>query len=902
MINAARLEIARSIAANKVADKELKDDTPLVANAPELPEEQAKYLPEPPPEYTPHDVRFKMPGLTPAQVNHFLAHYAPPVLDPFAGGGSIPLEAQRLGLRAYASDLNPVPVLINKALIEIPPKFAGQPPVNPDAQKGKLKNKVWNGAEGLADDVRYYGKWMRDEAEKRIGHLYPKVKVTEEMAKERPDLERYVGQELTVIAWLWARTVPSSNPAANGVRVPLIKSFWLCTKPGSETYIEPIVDRKKNTYEFKVRRGKPKDKTFVERGTKLGRGASFRCLLSDAPIDRNHLIAAFRSKQDSECLLAIVVEGNRERLYVSPIESHVDIAHQATADSFPEQAMNTGCTDLVSGRGYGIEYWYELFTKRQLHSLTTLISLIPSIRELVAHDVKSDGLFREGYSDAIATYLAFCIDKSTLTNCKFATWQTKPDRLTQALGRQALPMSWDYAEANPTSNAGGGFGLTPGSICEVLENLPSTYATLGMVKQADAANEPMPDAALISTDPPYYDNISYADLSDYFYVWLRKSVAPIYPTLFSTMMTPKVNELVASRYRHNGNIETAKAFFEAGLSSAIGQIRKYSSSAAPVSIFYAFRQSESDDAGVASTGWETFLAAVIRNGFSITATWPMRTELTGNLKKNVSALASSIVLACVPRQADAPLVTRRDFANDLRQELPQAIRHLQSGNVAPVDLAQASIGPGMAVFSRYKQVVNADGTPMTVREALQMINQVLDEALHEQEADFDADTRFAVRWFEQYGMNEGPYGDAETLAKAMAVAVSGVVEAGILASKGGKVQLLKREDLAASWNPKTDARSPIWECTQHLIRRLETGGEQEAAELLADIQEAKGGEAGEVARELSYRLYSTCERKGWAAEARSYNGLVVSWPEIGKLAHDHVRKAPTDKQREMFES
>lgn len=914
VINAARLEIARSIAANKVADKQLKDDTPLVANAPKLPEEQTKYLPDPPPEYTAHDIRFKMPGLQPEQVNHFLVHYAPPVLDPFAGGGSIPLEAQRLGLRSYASDLNPVPVLINKALIEIPPKFAGMPPVNPTANKGNLKSKVWNGAEGLAEDVRYYGKWMRDEAEKRIGLLYPKVKVTQEMAVDRSDLESYIGKELTVIAWIWARTVASPNPAFSEAHVPLIQSFWLSKKPGKQVWYAPVVDNESKTYSFAIHSRTPtaNEKELIDAGTKAGHGCQFRCLLSGQPIPEEYVKSKGMAGELGSRMIAVVAEGARERVFLSPDKTQLDAFALAAIKSGKIDELDTSIAEDKRALWcllYGLTTFRSLFNERQLTALLTLSDLARDAAFTIGNDAATSnlkGAAQVEYATAVSTYLAFVVNRVVDRHSTICTWDSSPSKLQlrNTFARQGLPMTWDFAEGNPFSSSSGTWDNSVEWVARVLEMLPASSPS--SVVMQDAAALDLSEAPVISTDPPYYDNIGYADLSDFFYVWLRRSIGERYPDLFATLRTPKSQELIASPYRHDGDRDAARNFFETGLKRTLSSFRRGARPGFPVSIFYAFKQAErttgNNGEQVSSTGWETMLQAVLSGGFSISGTWPMRTEMSNRaIGMGTNALASSIVLVCNPRAVDAPIVTRREFANVLRSELPDAIKHLQSGNVAPVDLAQASIGPGMAVFSRYRQVVNADGSPMSVRESLQMINQMLDESLSEQEADFDSETRFAVRWFDQYGMAEGPFGDAETLAKAMAVAVSGVVEAGILASKAGRVRLLKREELNADWNPRSDQRSTIWECTHHLIRSLETGGEPAAAELLADIQQAKGSEAGEVARELSYRLYSTCERKSRTAEAISYNGLVISWPEISRMARDHKSKQRPSEQRTMFD-
>ncbi|EMB13450.1 DUF1156 domain-containing protein [Rhodopirellula europaea] len=876
VINRARLEIARSIAANKVADGELEDDAQLVSTAPELPEEQAKYLPDPPPEYTPHDVRFKMPGLKPEQVNHFLAHYAPPVLDPFAGGGSIPLEAQRLGLRAYASDLNPVPVLINKALIEIPPRFAGQPPVNPDAQKGKLKNAQWNGAQGLAEDVRYYGKWMRDEAEKRIGHLYPKVKVTQQMVDDgRPDLEPYVGQELTVIAWLWARTVKSPNPAAKEVKVPLLSTFWVCKKKGKEAYIRPLISN--GDYELQIKTGVPTD-FDPNPGTVNRSGAT--CLVTESPIPFDHARDEGKSVGLGQRLTCIVAVAKRKRLYFSPSEEHSEIALGVDPGNPPDTDLPENALGFRV-QLYGMNQHKKLFTDRQLGLLSCLTELVSDVHDKVLTDAEASGIKApDEHARAVATYLGEAVSKSAAFHCTLASWRSKEGKSGRAFGRQNLAMTWDFAEVNPFANAGGALTELFDSAEKTIRDLPATAT--GTTRQCDATALESEEPFVISTDPPYYDNVGYADLSDFYYVWLRKGLSKIYPTLFGTMLTPKQEELIATPFRHEGGQKAAKVFFGEGLGKAIARMNDVGNSRFPVAIFYAFKQSETDtaDMSTASTGWETFLEGIIKANYEVTGTWPMRTESTVGLKMSQNVLASSIVLVCRPRLSDASMVTRRDFANALRKELPEAIKHLQSGNVAPVDLAQASIGPGMAVFSRYSKVVNADGSPMSVREALQLINQVLDESLVEQESDFDAETRFALRWFEQYGMTEGPFGDAETLAKAMAVSVTGIVESGIAASGAGKVRLLKRDELSPDWAPETDTRLTMWEVAQYLIRSLENDGEAATGALLARI----GSSNGEIARELAYRLYQTCEKKKLAEEARAYNGLVVSWPEIVKLS------------------
>lgn len=829
-------------------------------------------------------------------VREFLATQVPPVLDPFAGGGSIPLEAQRLGLRAYASDLNPVAVLINKALIEIPPKFAGLPPVHPPEpgrRQETLLKKEWKGAEGLAEDVRFYGRWMRDTAEKRIGQFYPKAVLTAELLAEREDLRRQgwkPGDALTVIAWLWARTVTCPNPAC-GARMPLAASFVLSSKKGKQAWVEPIVDRSRKRVDFTVR---------VGNGTpppppKTGRGAQFRCLVCGQIAPEDAIRAEFKAKRNGAQLMAIVAEGKNGRVYLPPDEEHVRIAQSAKPAWIPEEEMNTETPNLVSGRGYGITHWYELFTPRQLTALTTFSDLVKEARERVLADARAAGGDRDpdAYADAVATYLSFVISKTADYSNSLCTWNPVNENVGHLFTKQAIPMVWDFCEGN-TLTGGLSFDSTSKGISSVLEKLIAT--SHGEAFICDAKENNHIKHVLISTDPPYYDNISYADLSDFFYIWLRQSLAKVYPDLFSTILIPKSEELVASPYRFTGNVHEAKKNFEEGLNKTFQNIKQATDSSYPITIYYAFKQSEdndddsSDDEVIdrsrVSTGWETMLEGLMSNGFEITGTWPMRTERSArSVGIGTNALASSIVLVCRPRPENAPTATRREFLAALKRELPAALRELQKGNIAPVDLAQAAIGPGMAIFSRHKAVLEADGTPMRVRTALALINQALDEYLAEQEGEYDADTRWALAWFEQYGHEAGPYGVAETLSKAKNTSVEGLAQAGFLEARAGKVRLLRREELAPDWDPARDKRLTVWEATQYLIRALDKEGEQGAGALLAKL-----GAAGETARDLAYRLYTVCERKGWAQEALAYNMLVVAWPRIKEQAGKGTRQ------------
>ena len=1087
--------------------------------------------------------------------------------DPFAGGGALPLEAQRLGLESHASDLNPVAVLINKAMIEIPPRFAGKAPVNPEARYEYLAEgghpaldkeggtpslpDFWRGAQGLAEDVRCYGRWMRDEAEQRIGHLYPKVEITEEMVQARPDLDPYVGRELTVIAWLWARTVKSPNPAFADMDVPLASTFMLSTKKGKEAYVEPVIEN--DGYRFTVKVGKPEDAEAAKAGTKLARGANFRCVMSGTPMDGDYIKAEGKAGCMGARLMAIVVEGDRGRVYLAPTPKHEEAAALAEPTWKPENELVGKCRDQLPL--YGMNAFADIFTSRQLVALTTFSDLVQKAMERVKNDylgsrascprrgqdaldpgantagvapsslyhrthlphveagavpqhicfrladslpqallqqwddelrrlpetqqrnerrqrieaaldqghgacwlshpevaalvrdallyfdgdryrlhgwvimpnhvhvlvtlrgdyslssvvhswksytsrrantilgrngafwyvdyfdrfmrddkhfattldyihwnpvkaglcvepgdwqwssyraqgqerghqerghqerghpaldkegetpslpestnderpLRDGGAGATAYAEAVGMYLGLAISRFADRNNALCTWDTGPAGTRASTGgsartaslrnlfaRQAIPMVWDYGEANPFSDSGGGFSSVFGWIEPAVRFLMG--GAPGAAESGNAPSQVISRGKVVSTDPPYYDNIGYADLSDFFYVWLRRSLRSVFPDLFATLAVPKAEELVATPYRH-GSKEKAEAFFLDGMTLAVQRLAEQAHPGFPVTIYYAFKQSErKGDAGTVSTGWETFLDAVIRAGFAITGTWPIRTELANRMiGADTNALASSIVLVCRRRSTDASLATRREFVSALKSELPAALTHLQRGNIAPVDLAQAAIGPGMAIYTRYAKVLDTHGQPLPVRDALALINQTLDEVLAEQEGDFDADTRWALAWFEQTGFDDGDYGVAETLSKAKNTSVDGLVEAGILVSKGGKVRLLKPDELPDDWNPATDPRLTAWETVHHLVHTLESGGESAAAELTAAL-----GSTAETARELCYRLYTLCERKKRAAEALSYNALVQSWPEIVRLAQERQSAA---KQATLF--
>lgn len=826
----------------------------------------------------------------------FDRHTLPAFHDPFAGGGALPLEAQRLGLEAHASDLNPVAVLINKAMIEIPPRFAGKPPVNPASRAKAGHSGTWKGAQGLAEDVRHYGRWMRDEAERRIGHLYPPIEVTGEMARDRPDLKPYVGQRLTVIAWLWARTVKSPNPAFAQVDVPLASTFMLSTKPGKEAYVQPVIEG--GGYRFTVKVGKPRNPERAKSGTTSGKRSAFTCLMSGVPVTYDHIRAEGKAGRMGTRLMAVVAEGRRGRVYLAPTQEHEAAARTAQPEWKPEMALPDNPRDFKTPK-YGLTTYGDLFTDRQLVALITFSDLVGEAMGRVRHDALAAGVpgdstpLRDGgtgaaaYAEAVAAYLALGVGRSGNYWSSLTPWGG--DFIVQTFGRQALPMVWDHAEGNPFSESTGNWTGALVWIEKVITSaLPASRTASAL--QADAAAQDVSRDKLVSTDPPYYDNIGYADLSDFFYVWLRRSLRPVYPDLFATLAVPKAEELVATPYRHGGK-DKAEAFFLDGMTRAMHRLAEQSHPGFPVTIYYAFKQSETEGtAGTASTGWETFLAAVIRAGFGLSGTWPVRTERDQGLKTGTNVLASSIVLVCRPRADAAPSATRREFVAALKSELPQALAHLQRGNIAPVDLAQAAIGPGMAVYTRYSRVVDAEGKPVPVRDALALINQTLDAVLAEQEGDFDADSRFALAWFEQYGFDAGDYGVADVLARAKVTSVEGMDRAGILQQGQGKVRLLRPSELDPDWDPATDRRRPAWQAVHQLVLAAEQG-EGTLAALIAKL-----GPEADTARELAYRLYVLCERKKRATEALWYNGLVQSWPEAVRLASASSASAPVQGQ------
>ncbi|MFC8141125.1 DUF1156 domain-containing protein [Streptomyces paradoxus] len=807
----------------------------------------------------------------------------PAILDPFAGGGTIPLEAQRLGLEAHASDLNPVPVLINKALIEIPPKFAGRPPVFPGAAGSRIG--PWPRATGLAEDVRRYGAWMRDRAQELIGHLYPKAHVPVMDHNGKPTGKT---TEATVIAWIWSRTVTCPNPAC-GIRMPLVRSWWLGKKKGREAYLVPaIVDDASapggRRVEFSVGHDPQQAPAKANDGTIAARKGGARCVACGGNVQMDHIKAEGMAGRLGAQLIAVAAEDNRRRVYIPPTAEHEKAAVVTQPEDIPDQPLGYDPRNLWTP-AYGLSRFSDLFTDRQLVALTTFSDLIHEAREQIISDATSSGIDRgapltdggsgaEAYADAVTTYLAFSLSKLAARNNAMCTWESGMDRLRGSFQRQAIPMTWDFAEAPPLEEFGGGFTTVVASEAEVLDLMPAARIA-GLAQQADAAARPY-EKLLISTDPPYYDNISYSDLSDFFYVWLRRSLRAIHPDLFGTMLVPKTEELVANPYRHGGN-EEAEAFFEDGFERVFSRARESAFPEYPIAVFYAFKQAELEKEGVASTGWSTFLEGMVRHGWTVTATWPVRTELTNRMiASGTNALASSIVLALRPRDISAPATDRTGFLTALHSALDDALPRIREGAIAPADLRQTILGPGMAVFSKYSRVLEDDGSTMSVKTALGLINQTFDALQNEHDAELDADTRFCLDWFRSYGWDTRPYGDAESLAVPLGLSVDGIARGGILTSGGGKVALIKPLELDPRWNPAHDDRLSLWEVTCHLARAYATEGREEAAKLMAGM---KGKVDLDEVNRLATRLYELMESQD-ASTAGLFNGLGGAWADV----------------------
>jgi putative DNA methylase len=814
----------------------------------------------------------------------------PTLFDPFAGGGSIPLEANRLGFETHAGDLNPVAVLLNKCNLELAPPWINHAPINPEERRQIGGASAWRGTDGLAADIRYFGRIVHERTLARIGRLYPRARVSKGSA--------------AVIAWIWTRTVASPNPAARGAHVPLMSTFWLSTKKGAEAWLEAVVDKTKGTYRFEVKTGTPKDRNRISAGTKVGRGG-FKCLLSDDPIPFDYIRSQGQKNALGEVLVAIIAEAGRGRVYLPASDEQIDAARAAKPHGYPE----TDLPEQALGfriQNYGVHHHWQMFTPRQLTALVTLSEAVRNISTDVVRGAVASGMSKsdsEEYAKSIITFLTLAIDRCASFNNRFCRWNG--NQTVFIFTRQAIPMLWDFSEANIMGERAVCWHTAYNICADAVATIASNDKTPASASQIDAASGANGIGnLLVSTDPPYYDNIGYAALSDFFYVWLRPLLGELYRDLFSTVLVPKQPELTASPERFGGDKNKAKEHFESGFRSAFTALRKKMDSRFPLTVYYAFRQddegsepADEDDSETIdlTTGWETLLEALISSGFQITATWPVRASFSWRMRAlSSNALASYIVLACRPRLDDAAQISSVQFRQELKRILPAALRHLQQGNIAPVDFAQAAIGPGMAIYSRYGRILESSGKNLSVRAALGIINQALTEVLSELEDDFDADTRWAIAWFEEHGFSAGDYGNAEVLSKAKATSVSGLSQVGLVQSKGGKVRLLRPEELPTNWTPENEHRLTVWGMTHHLLRFYyhEKAGDEATASLLRKL-----GSNGEVARELAYRLFKIAESKKLASEAQAYNSLVLGWPEVARIARATPATAEAIQQR-----
>jgi len=779
--------------------------------------------------------------------------------DMFSGRASIPLEAQRLGLPTISSDLNPVSVIIQKALLVYPPLLSNHKQIHPAPENNLLFAMQSHPLEGLMADLRFYGQVVMDKARKKLLNYYPKGPQNKE-----------------VFAWLWARSIPCPNPACKA-EVPLYKLTTLVKRKDRQISLSPKIDHPQKKIDFGL-----SSQLNAQPDVTISRSGG-RCLVCGEPIQLSYIRSYAIKFGFNYKLLAIVLSGSKGREYIEPIKTHEDLALSIEVDDrmdidLPKEALGFGV------QAYGLVKHSQLYTRRQLLTLGVLSDTVANIYQQVLDESGGDEL----YAASITTYLSCAVSRMADYHCALATWNSTNENIGHLFQMQTVPMVWDFAEANPLEGPLN-FDTAIGWVINSLATLPA-YKTPAISYQMDARQSSIlfDRPVVVSTDPPYYDNIGYSDLSDFFYVWLRRSLHDIEPDLFSTILSPKDAELIAYSPRHEGSEISAKQFFENGFNDTFVNIKSIAHPNVPITIYYAFKQSDLDtqSKGLVSTGWESMLSGLIEAGFIVTATIPVRTTKTSRARAlGSNALASAVVLAVRPRAENAPLASRKEFLYELKNTLPNAVKDLITSNIPPVDLAQASIGPGIAIFSRYKAVLESDGTKLSIRTALALINQALDEYLTEQEGEYDAETRWALAWFEQYGHEQGPYGVAETLSTAKNTSVEGLVRAGGLEARAGKVRLLRRDELNPDWDPTHDKLLTVWEMAQHLIQALDKGGEKAAGALLTKL-----GAAGETARDLAYRLYTVCERKNWSQEAQAYNMLVVAWPRLKEQAGKSTRQ------------
>lgn len=803
----------------------------------------------------------------------------PIISDPFSGGGTIAAEAQRIGVPSVCSDINPIPFLIGKTMVEYPWRYKDSSPRSVKS----IQRTSYRFSDGLASDFRNYGNILIEKFKSRMAAFYPRVDLPKEFGSGKAD----------VVCWLWAKTVASPDPALSGLHVPLIKSMDLCNKKGSRVWLQPKVSG--TSYTFGVQSEALGHEYESIKGTVGRSGAT--CIVSGAAIPLAYIRKEGVSGRIGEKLIAIAVNtGGRGKVYIPATESQSELMFSCKNLRDGDLSIGiehwSGCTNSVV---YGFDTFDKLFNDRQSYSLKELASLISEMRSYIRNDILDSGCskeFSEEYSIVMVDYLSLALSRALDFNNRFTGWNASNQKIMHLFGSHRIPMVWDYGEANITSNVVGGLPQIVEFLAKCIERVQPRAR--GSVTLAPAQEISFGEMTVVSTDPPYFDNVPYSNLSDFFYMWLRPIMKESHSSEFGTIATPKNGELVANEARH-GSKAHAEEFFLNGMEGALTNLKRQHDSRYPIVIYYAFKQSEIEEEGLISRGWSAFLSSVVASGLQVIATWPIRSESSLRLRAHGSnALSTSVVMVCRVRENVGEVISRSDFVRNLRKELPSAIATLQASNVSPADMPQSAIGPGIRVFSRYAAVLESDDSPMSVKTALQLINAELDTFLSSLTGDFDAETRFAVTWFEQFGYDKGEFGTAQSLCQARGLAVDAVKHAGIIESAAGKVRLLKRSELDDGWDPNTDTHLTIWECLQYLVRALDEG-EENAARLLKRI----GPERAGAVKDLAYYLYDLAGNKRRdAQEATAYNALIALWSDLTGLASTVSDDA--DRQASLF--
>jgi putative DNA methylase len=787
----------------------------------------------------------------------------PMVHDPFCGGGSTLVEAQRLGLETLASDLNPVPVLITRTLTQLLPKITGLQPIHPESRKagtalsfddemGKYSPKTYVGIEGLTCDVLHYAGQIRDAARQRLSNYYPAS----------------TGE--TVVAWLWGRTATCPNPTC-GVDTVLTTTWWLSKRKNDMAWIEPRIEN--GVVELDVITGQRSGEAPA--APKSPRGASFQCLGCLNPLPEDVL-----ESQAEECglglrMTAIVVEkeGGR-RTYRKPTQAEIDCATVSVEDyDVPETVP---VSDGGSRNRFGLNMQSDLYTSRQLATMSVLATLVAETYDRVVRD---GGTLE--WASAVTSMLGLGVGRFAQFASSQARWTVRSNvsSFEGAFPRNDIPMTWDFYEINPFGDAGPSWTQTFISTTRALRNVVSDGRGVAVIGDARRVVTPRP--ALVATDPPYFDAIGYADLSDYFYVWHRRALKRVHPDLYTTMAAPKQGELTAIAAHHGNDRQMARNYFIDGFTDTFRNLQASLAPGLPMIVVYASREQKGGNDE--QTRWSSILTSIVNADMEITGTWPiLGTTDRRMVGQGSNVVATYIAMTCRPRLSEAQTTSLADFNRALRRELAVSIRDLQAASILPVDLAQAAMGPGMQIYSRYRSVLDQSGHPVPVEHALRLINAALGEVLDEQEGELDPDSRFAVRWWETYGWTAAPFGEADKTARPLGISADDVLRAKVAESIGGKVFLLGSGELDNQWVPSADIRPTAWEAVHHLAHRLiDKGGELEAARLMAVL-----GNLQDPAMALVYRLHDIAANKGRTGDQERYNALINSWAELMKLSSD----------------